>query len=83
MVMETMLIIAAVAALMTAGLVGSIGYAVYARAKAQSRAFRQERSISDASLRMRRARRRTATRQPALRRPAVAARAAAARQVAR
>jgi hypothetical protein len=78
MAMETILIIAALAAITSTGLAGAIGFAVYARAKEQNRSYRQERSISEASLRMRRAQRRTAARKPATRKPAVAARAAAA-----
>lgn len=78
MAMETILIIAALAAVMSTLLVGSIGFAVYARAKEQSRTFRQERSIGDASVKACRARRRGSARRTAARKPAVAARATAA-----
>ncbi|MCL6709597.1 hypothetical protein M8R20_21645 [Pseudomonas sp. R2.Fl] len=78
MAMETILIIAAFAAITSTLLVGSMGFAVYGRAKEQSRAYRQERSITEASVKARRvARRRAANQKPAPRKPAIAARAAA------
>ncbi|MBO3759362.1 hypothetical protein J5J10_12420 [Ciceribacter sp. L1K23] len=68
--METMLIIAAFAAVATTLVAGSMGCAVYGMAKAQSRIHREERSVAEAVQKARKAAARRA-RKPAVRKPAV------------